>query len=94
MKILTSKNKQLFLLILIIGALCRVLYIYFTLNWLTALWLSICLIWVVWIIFAFFYNKDMYGAFHWNNGENQVPRAMLAITMLGIYFLLLFNDFR
>ncbi|MGS0743053.1 hypothetical protein ACVBEF_14650 [Glaciimonas sp. GG7] len=93
MKILTPKNKRNFLWMLIFGAIIRTIFLYFTQNLNAALWVGFCFLGPIWITYALFYNKDMYGPFSWNNGENQVGRVGISIFNWGIYLLLIFKNF-
>ncbi len=92
MKIFSSKNKRLLFSLLILGAIFRIFYIYFTKDWKNSLWIGICFILPIWITYAFLYDKDMYGPYGWNNGENQIGRTIITILTWGIYFLLVFKD--
>jgi len=93
MKWLNSRHKSIFLFLLISGAVIRVISLFFIKNWEAAIWAVVCFSWPIWVTYALFYNKDMYGPFSWNNGKNQVGRVAITIVTLWVYGLLMYKAF-
>ena len=63
MKWLNLNYKSIFLFLLISGAVIRVITLFFIENWQAAIWVAFCFSWPIWVTYALFYNKDMYGHF-------------------------------
>lgn len=92
MRIIALTNKKIILSLLLISTIIRVAYIFLTKDIEHALWVSICFSWPLWVIYAFLYDKDMYGPFNWNNGENKIGRVAITVLVFIVYFILLFKD--
>jgi fatty acid desaturase len=49
-------------------------------------------IWMFWLAYAFFFNKDlpMTGSFRYRTGENQAARTLATVSMLSMYVFIVF----